>query len=174
MIYTPTSATGGTSFTWTRAVVAGIDNPASSGSGIISEFLVNTTLIPVNVTYVYTLTPPSGCVNTQNVVITVNPSQGGRIITSVTTDQTSESAIGLDVKAMPNPTESYFNLSVNSKKPDVVSVRVFDLFRKTIEVHEKVLPGTIIKMGAMWTGGTYFVEVIQGDHRKVIKIIKAN
>jgi hypothetical protein len=70
--YTPTSSTAGTTFSWTRAVVAGISNIAGSGTGAINETLVNTTANPINVTYVYTLTA-NGCPNTQNVVVTVRP-----------------------------------------------------------------------------------------------------
>ena len=70
--YTATSTTTGTVFAWSRAAVTGISNPATSGTGNISETLVNTTTSPVNVTYVYTLTA-AGCINTQNLVVTVNP-----------------------------------------------------------------------------------------------------
>jgi hypothetical protein len=70
--YTPTSTTTGTTFTWTRAVVTGISNTAGSGTAAINETLVNTTTSAVNVTYVYTLTA-NGCINTQNLVVTVNP-----------------------------------------------------------------------------------------------------
>ncbi len=72
--YTATSGTAGTTFTWSRAVVAGISNAAASGSGnAITETLVNTTTNPVNVTYVITMTA-NGCAgNTQNVTVTVNP-----------------------------------------------------------------------------------------------------
>ncbi len=75
-IYTPVSTVSGTSFTWNRAAVTGISNVAASGSASIAETLVNITTSPVNVTYVYTLIA-NGCTNTQNVVVTVNPSQGG-------------------------------------------------------------------------------------------------
>ncbi len=70
-VYVPTSSNG-TVTGWTRAAVAGINNPASSGSANPNELLINTTPLPVNVTYVYTLTT-AGCTNTQNVVVTVNP-----------------------------------------------------------------------------------------------------
>ena len=70
--YTASSATIGTTFAWSRAVVAGISNSTASASGNISETLDNTTSAPVNVTYVYTLSANS-CSNVQNVVITVNP-----------------------------------------------------------------------------------------------------
>ena len=71
--YTATSATSGVTYSWSRAAVAGISNVAASGSGAtVTEILVNTTANPVNVTYVYTLSA-NGCINTQNVVVTVNP-----------------------------------------------------------------------------------------------------
>ncbi len=69
--YTFASATGGTTYTWTRAVVAGINDTASSGTGDINEVLVNTTANPLVVTYVATLTA-NGCTNTQNINVTVN------------------------------------------------------------------------------------------------------
>src|SRR5205823_3157036 len=69
--YTATSATSGTTFSWTRAVVAGISNAAGSGgSASISETLINTTTAPVNVVYIFTVSA-IGCSNTQNVTVTV-------------------------------------------------------------------------------------------------------
>lgn len=71
--YTPTSSTSGTTFTWNRAAVAGISQPASSGNGIINQALTNTTSSPVSVTYVVVSTA-AGCSNSgQNVVVAVNP-----------------------------------------------------------------------------------------------------
>ncbi len=70
--YEPTSLTTGVVFTWSRAVVTGISNPAANGSGIITESLINTTNNPIPVTYEYTLTA-NGCTNTQEVVVVVGP-----------------------------------------------------------------------------------------------------
>jgi hypothetical protein len=70
--YSPTSATAGTTFTWSRAAVTGVSNAAANGTGNISETLVNTTTTAKTITYVYTLTA-NGCTNTQNVVVTLNP-----------------------------------------------------------------------------------------------------
>lgn len=72
--YTPTSNTTGTIFTWTRAVVPNISNGAASGTGNPNEVLVNTSTSAVNVSYIFTLTPPNGCVNTQTVTVSVSPS----------------------------------------------------------------------------------------------------
>jgi gliding motility-associated-like protein len=70
--YTPTSATAGTTYTWSRAAVAGISNASASGTGVISETLLNTTNTAVTTTYILTLTA-NGCSNTQSVGVTVNP-----------------------------------------------------------------------------------------------------
>ncbi|RYD93673.1 MAG: DUF11 domain-containing protein, partial [Sphingobacteriales bacterium] len=76
--YTPTSAVVGTTFNWSRAAVANINNTAAIGAGAINETLINNGTAPVNVTYVYTLTA-NGCQNptTYNVTVTVNPSPRG-------------------------------------------------------------------------------------------------
>ncbi len=71
--YTPVSSTPGTAFTWTRAVVANISNGAGSGTGNPNEVLINTSTSAVNVSYLFTLTPPNGCVNTQTVIVSVSP-----------------------------------------------------------------------------------------------------
>ena len=70
--YTALSLTTGTSFSWSRAAVAGISNAAASGTNGISETLINTTSSPITVTYVYNLSANT-CSNSQNVTVSVNP-----------------------------------------------------------------------------------------------------
>lgn len=70
--YTPTSATTGTAFTWTRAYVLGIDLVAGSGVNDPYEFIRNNTNDNLPVVYVYTLTA-NGCSNTQNVTVVSHP-----------------------------------------------------------------------------------------------------
>ncbi len=68
--FSPISSIAGTSFTWSRAVVAGISNPSSFGTGNISESLVNTTSNNIPVTYIYTLTA-DGCTNPVPFYVTI-------------------------------------------------------------------------------------------------------
>ncbi len=71
--YTATSATTGSTFSWSRAPIAGISQAGTTGTGNVNETLTNTTTAPINVTYVYTTTA-NGCSGAnQNVVVTVNP-----------------------------------------------------------------------------------------------------
>ncbi|WP_353483972.1 PKD-like domain-containing protein [Haliscomenobacter sp.] len=73
LAYTPSSNISGTSFTWSRSVVSGINNAGGSGTGNPNETLVNTTASPINVTYAYTLTSSTCTSTNNNVVVVVNP-----------------------------------------------------------------------------------------------------
>jgi len=88
--YVPGSGTPGTTYTWSRAVVAGIINLAAIGTGNPAELLINTTYVPVAVTYVYTLAA-GGCTNTENVTVTVNPTP--RLSSSLTPPAVCDSTI---------------------------------------------------------------------------------
>jgi len=71
--YTAACSVPDVNFTWTRAAVTGITQPAGSGSGAnINETLTNTTTNPVTVTYKFTLTL-GDCINTQDVTVVVHP-----------------------------------------------------------------------------------------------------
>jgi hypothetical protein len=71
--YNPASTTSETSFSWTRAVVAGITPTGpTSGTNNPNETLRNLTNIPIGVTYQFTLTA-NGCSNIQNVIVNVKP-----------------------------------------------------------------------------------------------------
>jgi hypothetical protein len=71
--YTSTSATVGTTYSWTRALVSGISNIAAGGSAAtLTEILGNTTTAPIDITYAFVLTA-NGCSHTENVIVTVNP-----------------------------------------------------------------------------------------------------
>jgi gliding motility-associated-like protein len=73
--YAITSNVTGTTFTWSRAAVAGVSNPAvvSQAGSSITETLVNTTNAPVTVTYIITPTAGSCAGTPYNYVVTVNP-----------------------------------------------------------------------------------------------------
>jgi len=71
-IYPPTSNTAGASFTWYRPYVAGILAVAQSGNGNPNQMLINSTYVPVTVTYNFTITA-NGCSNKQDVKVVVNP-----------------------------------------------------------------------------------------------------
>lgn len=71
--YTATTNYPGATITWTRDAVAGVSNPAVTTPQTTnpSEVLVNTTALPVDVVYAFTITTAT-CTLTQNITVTVN------------------------------------------------------------------------------------------------------
>ncbi len=172
--YTPTSTAFNTTFTWSRDAVTGILNPANNGSGGISEALINTTATTIDVTYAYSLWA-NDCNNLQNVVVHVTPPPGPRVIAVPPTQPVASRppSVEFRVSAMPNPSNTYFNLVISAKDRVPVIVRILDLSGRVIEQHEKAGSSTL-DVGYRWPAGAYFAEVSQGDQRKIIRIVKTN
>lgn len=106
--YTATTASVGTfTFAWTRAVMAGISNPANSGNTAnVNETLINTTTNPITVTYLFTISPnPCGALVQQVVNVTVNPIVTPTVASyTVCQNASVPSGQGLVVPALPSPT----------------------------------------------------------------------
>jgi hypothetical protein len=80
----------------------------------------------------------------------------------------------LEAKVMPNPTTTVFNLVIKGKATEPVTVRVTDVYGNLVQLNQKIGSSATLRLGERWTNGTYFVEVIQGTERKLLKVIKAN
>ena len=78
----------------------------------------------------------------------------------------------LNLKAYPNPSRSYFVLSVPASQDQPVSMRVTDAVGKMIEIRKVLFTEQVIRIGEQYKPGVYFVQVIQGNKQQTIKIIK--
>lgn len=76
----------------------------------------------------------------------------------------------LDVRLMGNPSADHFNMVINSNDAKNVTIRVSDISGRVIEV--KITSTGVLQLGQTWKSGVYFAEVIQGDQRRVIKMVK--
>jgi hypothetical protein len=65
-----------------------------------------------------------------------------------------------DLKAYPNPTK------------DPMTLKVIDLSGKVIEVRNNLVAGQTLQLGNNYRPGMYFVELIQGDKRRIVKLVK--
>jgi len=78
--YHPTSFTAGATFSWSRGVVTGIAEGATSGSGDILDPLTNATTAPIDVPYTV-ITHANSCDNLgQTVTVRVNPTPVGNAV----------------------------------------------------------------------------------------------
>ena len=112
--YHPTSAAPSPSFSWTRFVVAGISQGATTGNGDINDPLNNNTYAPVTVKYAITTTS-NGCSNTQDIAVIVNPS------TSLSTTLTP-TAICSNTQFSYTPASATPNTSFNWTRPAVIGI----------------------------------------------------
>jgi hypothetical protein len=104
---------------------------------------------------------------------TCSTNSGQRPITVVTTPNRFKDELlsaKFEVLAMPNPSNGYFNLLIKGNTNNPVNVRVLDIFGRVMERYETINVNTTLKIGNRLSGGAYYVEVIQGEQRKVIKI----
>ncbi len=99
---------------------------------------------------------------------------GGGIITKEPARRSPVKDEYFEVKVLPNPSTNNFRLLVLSYGLEPVTVRVYNVSGVLITKLDKIPRGNIITVGSEYRGGTYFAEVIQGNKRKVVKLIKTN
>ena len=93
---------------------------------------------------------------------------------NVTQETVVESqAAFFNLKAYPNPALTHFTVKIESSNTqDKIRLRVVDLSGKTTEIFENVMPNTTMRLGATYNPGVYFIEMIQGKNRKLLKVMK--
>jgi hypothetical protein len=93
-----------------------------------------------------------------------------------TSRQSAEPAIesvSFNLRAYPNPSTSQFNLQLQSSdRLQKVQVRVFDMSGRTVQQFNNLSANQSLQIGSNYRPGMYIVEMIQGDNRKQIKLIK--
>ncbi|MEJ7767269.1 MAG: family 10 glycosylhydrolase [Chitinophagaceae bacterium] len=78
----------------------------------------------------------------------------------------------LTVRAFTNPTRSLFTLVTKSRSNESLQVRITDNLNRNVEIRRSVSANATILIGGNYRPGIYFVEVIQGRNRVVLKLIK--
>jgi hypothetical protein len=94
---------------------------------------------------------------------------------SGTTKEGTTEATGSDelkVTVMPNPTNTFFTLKLESKYETPVSMRVMDANGRVIDAKSKIGANSTIQIGHNYSSGTYYAELIQGTQRKVVQMVK--
>jgi hypothetical protein len=176
--YVPVSSVANTSFAWTRTVPTGLTPVVvGNGTGNITESFDNTTTETIDVLYHFVLTA-NGCSSDTTVTVSITLPLGRVAAKPATTTSTQPLAqlSQLQVTASPNPTTGSFNLLVKGdiSRENTVTIRVLDMFGTVVEKMEKVALGGTIRMGNTWAAGIYFIEVIQGRQRTVVRMVKTN
>jgi PKD repeat protein len=78
----------------------------------------------------------------------------------------------LKVTVMPNPSTKYFTLKLESKYNQPVNLRVMDGSGRVVDARSKLGSNSTLQIGQNYSSGTYYAELIQGNLRKVVQLIK--
>jgi hypothetical protein len=74
---------------------------------------------------------------------------------------------------MPNPSETYFTLLLQSSNlKEKITMRISDQNGRITEVKNDLQAGQSVQVGSTYRQGVYFVQVMQGDKRKVVRLLK--
>ena len=78
----------------------------------------------------------------------------------------------LTLKASPNPSTSYFNITINSSNlTDHVNIVIVDEVGRAMETRT-ASAGQTLRVGDGYHAGVYFVQALQGNKRVTLKLIK--
>jgi uncharacterized delta-60 repeat protein len=133
---------------------------------------------------IYAIVPPGAVTNKITVASSAGSVTSGarfRVTTScpvtITTmekNSLSEKSIPekLEVVAFPNPSSGYFILKVSSQSADAISLKVTDLLGRIVERRFEIGVGVKLQLGGSYRSGVYIVEVVQGEKRRMLKLVK--
>ncbi len=87
----------------------------------------------------------------------------------------SNETISLDAVVYPNPVVGYCYVNITSSdKLSGVDIRILNVDGKVVFMQKSVTGNSVRVNTSSWRTGMYYVEVLQGKQRKVMKLIKAN
>jgi hypothetical protein len=77
-----------------------------------------------------------------------------------------------EYRAFPNPSKSTFNVVIETGSSEPMQLTVRDMLGRVVEKVSSVYSGQTVRLGANYSPGTYFAEVIQGKNRKTIRLVR--
>jgi|GEM_PF-3330953 len=82
--------------------------------------------------------------------------------------------LSFGAKAYPNPSSSFFNLKLSSASNEPINISVVDAVGRVVERRTEYQPNSTIQIGQNYHSGIYFVEVMQGSNRIILRLSKQN
>jgi len=73
----------------------------------------------------------------------------------------------LEADVMPNPSNSLFNLWIKGDNKNYIALGL-QIFGRVVEKYEKVNTNTVLRIGRGLRGGSYFIEIVQNQQRKIL------
>ena len=98
---------------------------------------------------------------------------GGRILAPGNTVQDAATTMNqLSVGVLPNPSTNYFTLVLKTTSHEPLQIAIKDQVGRLVETIRPANPSSSVKIGGGYRPGIYYAEVIQGNKRKVVTLLK--
>jgi len=98
---------------------------------------------------------------------------GGRILEPGNTVQDAATTMNqLSVGVLPNPSTNYFTLVLKTTSHEPLQIAIKDEVGRLVETIRPANRNSSVKIGGGYWPGIYYAEVIQGNKRKVVKLLK--
>jgi Secretion system C-terminal sorting domain len=87
-------------------------------------------------------------------------------------EQLTQEAKQFSIKLLNNPSSNYFTLTITSDNDKKTALIVTDASGRTVEKRDGLPANGIIQLGSNYKTGVYFVQVLQGNKSKTLKLLK--
>ncbi|CAN5703761.1 hypothetical protein BH10BAC2_BH10BAC2_42740 [soil metagenome] len=141
----------------------------------VSGFKTSTTFSGLAAgTYTVYVKDANNC--TGSVTLTISAPAGCNSFSAVSGESALASpdnslSYNIDTKVLPNPSSTEFTLLLKSDRQEAVEIRVMDMYGKIVH-RAKGSVNNAYRFGSRFAAGSYFVQILQNDKIKTIKIIK--
>ena len=79
----------------------------------------------------------------------------------------------LSLRFAPNPSTTSFTLKVESSDKTLpLTLRIVDQYGRVVETRGKLSAGQNLQVGSSYRPGLYYAELLQGDNRQQVKLLK--
>jgi hypothetical protein len=157
---------------YTRKTGEIVFNPGTTTQTILISLIADNKAEPNEYFDVELYTSIGAALGDNNGRVTITESLLTRVVTGKVTGDIEPADNSFDVKVSSNPTNTQFRLQVISNKESLINIQVSDVQGKIIERLQAKHPFQPIYLGAKYKTGVYFVQVIRGNERKTLKLIK--
>lgn len=80
----------------------------------------------------------------------------------------------LAIKALGNPSYNHFDIQIRSKSTNNIQLNVYDHMGRIIESKSSLPANQALRLGSSYQSGIYFVEIVQGLKKQILKLVKIN
>jgi hypothetical protein len=151
-----------------------LGKPATSDNcGVKSVANDAPSFYPVGITTVtWTATDLSGNISKAVQYVTVSKRRSNAVETGAQTQSVTAEGLDVALQAGPNPSAAGFTVRWQSRLAAPVTLRVYDMTGKLVEGKSNLAPSGYTQIGAQYQTGMYIAEMLQGNKRTTIRLLK--